>query len=211
MQNRFIYIIILAFAFVNGCMFFEKKIDDLYPNGIELTFETFKKCERLIVDKNYFILQVNANYGTDRYDPYLLFYRKDDLLLEFKVYNPGKVFSVKNNLVCGFYNENRSHATKTKLENNYTFLFDKKEPQSSRNIFGGTLSSFKVDGQYLFLKLKDRSTYVKYHINEIVFSPFDKNNIEIYHFYTDALTYTYYALDELELKKSIWEKFILKM
>ncbi|WKL49226.1 hypothetical protein Q1W71_05420 [Flavobacterium pectinovorum] len=79
MQNKYSFIVILLLTFLSGCMFFEKRIDKLYPQESKLTFDTFKRCERIIIDKNYLILQANAKYETEYYEPYLLFYKKSNL------------------------------------------------------------------------------------------------------------------------------------
>jgi hypothetical protein len=74
---------VLYFIFITlllGCSSPQNKIDKEYPIGSLLKYNTLLSSERLLQDENYYIFQVNALYGTEYYEPYLLFYRKDIIM-----------------------------------------------------------------------------------------------------------------------------------
>lgn len=206
------YRFILLSVFFSSCVFFKNDNDTPYPKESKLTFDVFKISERFIEDQNYYILQLNHRRNTEYYEPYILFYNKNDLRLEFSVYNPGKVISIKDSVVLGYYNGNRSKSKKIKLENGYNFLFEKQEPGSSQNITHGDISSFEIKKDTLIFKLFDSHNQknVKYQVSQIVFSPFRENNIEIYDIYDGKLIYNIYSVDELALKRSLWRNYIEK-
>jgi hypothetical protein len=183
-----------------------------FPIKSKLTYDIFIKAERVMRDSNYVILQINAQSGTEFYEPYLLFYNTDDLKLESYHYNPGKVVSVNNKTILGYYNQFRSEKTREKLKNGYNFYFEAKEPTHVRKKSEGKILSYEIKNDSIYLEVKDTSVIknLNYHVNDVVFSDFRTDDMDVYFFSDSLLTYKSYKVAESKLKESIWTKVIVK-
>ncbi len=185
-------------------------IDKQYPCNSKLSLKIIEKSERVLLDSNYYIVQINAMESSEYYEPYLLFYNKKQLKLEFTTYNPGKVLNIKDSLVIGYYNENRSGITETKLKNKYRLTFKKKEPNKSNNIKKDSLVLVRINYDTLYFhsrnsNFKNKKVNVKFHINQVVFSNFKVNKLTKFTFQDSLLVYTDYMIDESFVKKKLWQ------
>lgn len=90
---------VVILLFVVGCKLHNDDIEEQFPINSKLTYEVFLEAERVMKDSNYVFLQVNAQHGTEYYEPYLLFYNIKYLKLEAYCHNPGKVVSINNKTI----------------------------------------------------------------------------------------------------------------
>jgi hypothetical protein len=114
------------------------------------------------------------------------------------------VLSVKNRVITGYYNEYRSKKINYKLKNGYQFSFEKSEPSNIARTELGVLSLSKIQKDTLIFKFGKNESEVKYHINDVVFSTFNKNLIHVYNFSDSAIVYKSYEINEIIVKKYIW-------
>jgi hypothetical protein len=205
-----LYIFILIIL-LGGCKPDNNNLEKQFPIHSQLTFDKFAIAERVMIDSDYCILQINAKHGSEFYEPYLLFYNIEDLKLEAYYYNPGKVTSIKNKTISGYYNQYRGEKTKEKLKNGYNYLFESQEPTDVDKKFQGNVLSYEIKSDSLYLKVKDfhLTKSLKYNINDIIFSDVDKDSIEVYVFSDSRLTHKYYKVSRSDLKEYVWKKIII--
>jgi hypothetical protein len=205
MKRFFLY---LSLAIYTSCNSPHSKILKEYPSNVRLTWDVFRKSERIIIDNNYYILQINALYKSEYYEPYLLFYNRKKKL-DFSTYNPGTVINIRDSIVKGYYSEFRSKKTETSLPNSYKMSFLKKVPTNSNNIDGKELFLIKVYNDTIFFKSKEQNPnsndVVKFHMNDLIFSPHLKNTLEIIEISDTVVNFFHYKTDESALKQSLWE------
>lgn len=199
-----LYLFILIY-FLFGCDTFHNEIEKRFPIGSILDDSTFISSERFFEDDKYYILEINAFSETEYYEPYLLFYRKNDLKLEFLIYNPGKITHLKNKKVIGYYNEFKSKKTYKTLKNGYLFSFEREVPSKISTIQGGSIELDRVEDDSLYFKIINKEDEIKYHINQICFPSFNKNQIEIYNISDSILVYKEFDTDVKLIKESIWK------
>lgn len=193
--------ILMFLAF--SCNTYHNDIEKKYPINSVLNDSTFFSSERFMIDEEYYMLQINAFSNSDYYEPYLLFYRKQDLKLDFLIYNPGKIISLDNKKVIGYYNEFKSKEMYQNFDNGFLLSFEKKIPSKISTIQEGKIKFDKIENDTLFFQMIDKPNEVKYHINQITFPYYDKNQMEVYQIPDSALVYKEFEIDAMNIKEQI--------
>jgi hypothetical protein len=73
----------------------------------------------------------------------------------------------------------------------------------------GKILSYEIKNDLIYLEVKDNKN-LNYHVNDVVFSDFRTDDMDVYFFSDSLLTYKSYKVAESKLKESIWTKVIVK-
>lgn len=156
-MNKYLYIkILLITVIINSCNgFSDSSIYEKYPKKSKLTLSVLENAERIIYNNNYLILFVDNSSNSDSYDPFLLFYKKNDLCLFSACYIPGRIDSIsKKGEILGRINAEKIRISKY-YPNELPGIFKLKLEHGNNNGLGN-----KCHKEIVFMKSDTLGAFV---------------------------------------------------
>lgn len=140
---------------------FPSRVADKYPIGSPLTLEILKEADQIIQTDTVLIILLDCSIDKgNRYDPYLLFFDKNNKLYAASYFPAQKVDSIKNGQIYASLNESRANRDtyfEKELPPGYSTHYLVNDPNGA-----GTNSSKIIDSLYL-----DDELHLRLFIREI--------------------------------------------